>query len=320
MAGEWWTKGYPGGPMVAVRGFPRPLYPPSAASQGKKPSADGPDVVAYKRTVSRAGRWPWQSFDDSFGNAFSKGEPGGNVGDSGVAGVQRQGNIQPTGYVGSATFNLLRSIRIPTGLPNAGQPAMDATAVQLINQAFDHYGGDPDPEPPKPPAGSGRNGLAAHFNPRNGYTEQPADSNCDSRSDGIRTAQDKTAGGGTWLRYQPWCGCWCYYALDAVGVTGMDSGMASVATIEDNARAGRKPFKGWTTDRSKVRMGDLVVIGGRGVHVETVRGFSGSSTLTWGGNTSPGSSGSQSNGGGAFERTRSPSEVYGYALVRYPGE
>jgi len=270
--------------------------------------------------VSRAGRWPWQSFDDSFGNAFSKGEPGGNVGDSGVAGVQRQGNIQPTGYVGSATFNLLRSIRIPTGLPNAGQPAMDATAVQLINQAFDHYGGDPDPEPPKPPAGSGRNGLAAHFNPRNGYTEQPADSNCDSRSDGIRTAQDKTAGGGTWLRYQPWCGCWCYYALDAVGVTGMDSGMASVATIEDNARAGRKPFKGWTTDRSKVRMGDLVVIGGRGVHVETVRGFSGSSTLTWGGNTSPGSSGSQSNGGGAFERTRSPSEVYGYALVRYPGE
>jgi hypothetical protein len=77
---------------------------------------------------------------------------------------------------------------------------------------------------------------------------------------------------------------------------------------------------GWTTDRSLVKVGDLVIIGGYGVHVETVRGFSGSNTLTWGGNTSPGSSGSQSNGGGAYQRTRYPSEVRGYARVRYPGE
>jgi hypothetical protein len=321
MSGDWWQQGYPGGPMVAVHGFPRPLYPPDANRYGKKPSADGPDVVAYKRTVSRAGRWPWQAFDDSFNNAFSHGKPqpeGMGVSDSGVAGTQRQGNIEDTGYIGQATFNLLRSIRIPDGLPHAGEPAMDVTAVKLINQAWEIYGGHPDPAPPS--AGSGRDGLAAHFAKREGYTEQPADSNCDNRSDGIRTAQDKTAGGGTWLRYQPWCGCWCYYALDAVGVTGMDSGMASVATIEDNARAKRAPFTGWTTDRSHVRLGDLVVIGGRGVHVETVRGFSGSTTLTWGGNTSAGSSGSQSNGGGAYQRSRTPSEVYGYALVRYPGE
>ena len=58
---------------------------------------------------------------------------------------------------------------------------------------------------------------------------------------------------------------------------------------------------------------------GYGVHVEMVRGFDGSNTLTWGGNTSPGSSGSQSNGGGAYKRTRSPGEVRGYALVDYPG-
>ena len=69
-----------------------------------------------------------------------------------------------------------------------------------------------------------------------------------------------------------------------------------------------------------MKKGDLVVIGGYGVHVETVRGFYGSTTLTYGGNTSPGASGSQSNGGGAYERTRYPSEVRGYALVRYPGE
>jgi hypothetical protein len=28
---EWWEQPYPGGPMVAVKGFPRPLYPPDSA-------------------------------------------------------------------------------------------------------------------------------------------------------------------------------------------------------------------------------------------------------------------------------------------------
>ena len=42
---EWWQKGYPGGPMVAVKGFPRPLYPPDA--QSHKPSVDGPDVEPH---------------------------------------------------------------------------------------------------------------------------------------------------------------------------------------------------------------------------------------------------------------------------------
>lgn len=313
---EWYQQAYKGGPMVKVDGFPRALYPPDSAT----PSPDGPDVEAYKRTVSRAGRWPWQNFDGAFSNAFSHGQSGGNVGSSGVAGVQRQQKIQPTGNIGEATFNTLRSIRVPTG-PHTGEMAMDAYAVSLINKAWKMYGGAPEPPPaPPPPKQSGRNSLAAHFNSRNGYTEQPANSNCDNRSDGIRTAQDKTAGGSTWLRYQPWCGCWCFYALQVVGVQKLGSWMASVASIESYAKSKSYCFTGWTGDRSKVRMGDLVVIGGSGVHVGTVRGFSGSNTLTWEGNTSSGNSGSQSNGGGAFERTRSPGEVYGYALVRYPGE
>lgn len=167
--------------------------------------------------------------------------------------------------------------------------------------------------------GSARSTAISHLSKRVGYTEDPADSNCDQRSDGIRTAQDHCAGGGTWLRYQPWCGCWCFYALEAAGVQGIDSHLASVAQIEDYAKAGQKCYRGWTTDRSKVMEGDLVVIGGYGVHVETVRGFNGSNTLTYGGNTSSGSSGSQSNGGGAYARERKPSEVRGYALVDYPG-
>src|SRR3954454_11812465 len=66
-----------------------------------------------------------------------------------------------------------------------------------------------------------------------GITEQPADSNCDTRSDGIRARQDKCAN-GTWRRYQPWCGLWVSRGLLAGGlVREGDSWMASVASIED---------------------------------------------------------------------------------------
>lgn len=152
--GAWWQRAYPGGPMIDTPPLPRPLYPPDATKQGKTPSSDGPDVVAYKRVVSRAGRWPWGTFDDAYSNGFAHGKPGGNVGDSGVAGVQRQGKIEPdSGFVGTATYNLFRSIRIPEGLPHAGEPAMDATAVNLLEQAWDRFGG-------KEPSGGGDDGSA----------------------------------------------------------------------------------------------------------------------------------------------------------------
>jgi hypothetical protein len=301
---NWWEKAYPGGPMVGV-GLKRSLYPPDASQTA---SADGDDIVALKRAISRGGRWPWGTFDRAFSNGFSHGKAGGNVKDSGLAGFQRQMKIQATGFLGEATWNAVRSARIPEGLPHAGEPLLDQTALDL----YEGY---------KVPSGKSPRQIALdHLKARNGYTEQPANSNCDERHDGIRTAQDKTAGSGTWLRYEPWCGCWCFYGLDAAGVAKLDSSLCSVAQIEDNAKAKRICFKGWTTDKSKVKNGDLVIIGGYGVHVEMVRGFDGSNTLTYGGNTSPGSSGSQSNGGGAYARSRNPGEVRGYALVRYPGE
>jgi len=146
---EWWEKGYPGGPMVKVDGFPRPLYPPDASKHGKKPSQPGDDVLAYKRTVSRAGRWPWQTFDNDYNNNFAHGKTG-NVPDTGVAGVQRQLDIDDTGWIGTSTFNGLRSIRIPAGLPHAGEPAMDATAVSLINKAFAKFKGSEPPPAQEP--------------------------------------------------------------------------------------------------------------------------------------------------------------------------
>jgi len=137
---SWWENPYPGGPMVTVAGFPRPLYPPDALAAGKTPSEDGPDVQAYKRTVSRAGRWPWGPFDDAYSDGFAHGRSG-NVGETGVAGVQRQAGIEPTGWVGEHTFNLLRSIRIPAGLPHAGEPAMDHTAALLVDEAYELFAG-----------------------------------------------------------------------------------------------------------------------------------------------------------------------------------
>jgi len=275
--------------------FKRVLY---NADSDKYPMS-GDDALAVKRALSRAGFIPWQDFNNVYGEQAIKGCKAfqQSVGITGNDGGPPQGNY------GESTHKKLLKAKA------AGKHewAFDAHSIQLY-KGYQSAGG-----------GSGRDAALAHLEKRVGYTEQPDGSNCDSRPDGIRTAQDHTAS-GTWLRGEPWCGCWCFYALEDGAVANLGSWMASVASIEDYARAGQKCFRGWTTDRSKVKKGDLVVIGGYGVHVETVRGFSGSSTLTYGGNTSPGTSGSQSNGGGAYARTRSPSEVRGYALVRYPGE
>jgi len=98
---------------------------------------------------------------------------------------------------------------------------------------------------------------------------------------------------------------------------GSASWMASVASIEDYAKQGKGPFKAWTTDGSKAKKGDLVVLFGRGQHVGTVRSIDSNYAYTWEGNTSSGSSGSQSNGGGSYKRSRSRhGETYGYALVK----
>jgi peptidoglycan hydrolase-like protein with peptidoglycan-binding domain len=279
--------------------FKRDLWGPSYDPHNRYPMS-GDDALAVKRALSRAGFIPWQDFTKTYGE---QAENGCKAFQKSV-GITASDDGPPKGHYGESTHKKLLKAKAEM----KHEWAFDAHSIQL-------YKGYQEAA-----AGGGREAAIQHMQKRTGYTEQPANSNCDNRSDGIRTAQDHTAGGGTWLRYQPWCGCWCYYALEAGGVQKIDSHLASVASIEDAARSGSKCYRGWTTDRSKVKKGDLVIIGGYGVHVEMVRGFSGANTLTHGGNTSPGTSGSQSNGGGAYQRTRYPSEVRGYALVRYPGE
>lgn len=173
-------------------------------------------------------------------------------------------------------------------------------------------------------------GRAMRWLTRHRYlTEQPAGSNTDRRTDGIRAAQIRCAGGDKWLIGQPWCGVWHYNALRAGGVKGISSRQASVAFIEEDAKARRAPYgRGWITpsDRTwtkRVLRGDAVVLFGYGVHVETVR------STAWayrklglirceGGNTSSGNAGSQDNGGGSFPRFRRISDVRGFALVKFP--
>lgn len=168
------------------------------------------------------------------------------------------------------------------------------------------------------PSASARQRTVQHAQAFAGkVSEQPAGSN---RGGIITTWEERLAGGGTWLVGQPWCGTFAANMLLFGGVHGVTARLASVALIEDDARAGHGCFRGWTSDASKVLPGDLVVLFGRGVHVELVvrvdraRGL----VFTVGGNTSSGTSGSQANGGGVYARARALSAVHGFALVDFP--
>jgi hypothetical protein len=236
---NWWEHPYAGGPMVKVAGFPRPLYPPDASEHGKQPSVDGPDVIAYKRTVSRAGRWPWQSFDDTYSNGFAHGTSG-NVGQTGVAGVQRQQDLDDTGWLGEKTFNTLRSIRVPTG-PHKGEMAMDSYSANLIDEAWELFGGN---EPPPPPSQALRQKALANAITQLGTKESPPNSNQVKYTD--------------WYgMVGPWCAMFATWSYETVGDSpsfARGSYYAYVPYIVGDARAGRR---GLSTTDSPVP-GDLV--------------------------------------------------------------
>ena len=295
MSSNWWDVAYKGGPMVAVKGFPRPLYPPDANRYGKKPSSDGPDVLAYKRTICRAGRWgEWdpKSWDDTYSNAFSHGK-GGNVKDTGVAGVQRQQDIDDSGWLGKATFNTLRSIRVPSG-PNAGDMAMDSYAADLINQAWDMFQGhEPDTS-----SGTLRQSALKLAQTQIGIKESPADSN-----------QVKYT---SWYgMVGPWCAMfvtWCY-ETNQVGQSPSfvkGSQYAYVPYIVSDARAGRNGLKAVGAD--DVIAGDLVCYdwdwNGEYDHIGIFEKWSGNSFDAIEGNTS---TSNNSNGGQVMRRNRLPS-------------
>jgi len=205
---EWYQQPYNGKPMIPLPGFPRPLYPPDAASKGKTPSVNGPDVEAYKRVVWRLGRWPGPAsgFDRAYSNNFSHGKSG-NVSETGIAGMQRQAKIDATGWIGSSTFNFMRSVLIPEGFKGpgvAGDYAMDSYAQSLLVQAWDMFkGSEPKPEPP--PSQTLRSKALSKAITQLGVKENPPNSNhtmyCDWYGDGNG----------------PWCAMFATWSYEMVG-------------------------------------------------------------------------------------------------------
>lgn len=273
--------------MVKVPGFPRPLYPPDASKRGKKPSAPGPDVEAYKRTVSRAGRWPWQTFDEAYSDAFALGN-GPNVINTGVAGVQRQMGIDPSGWLGQTTFNTLRSIRVPEGGPHAGEMAMDATAASLIAEAFALYGGhEPDEQ-----GDTLRLQALKRAQSQIGYAE---------------SGQNMTKY-GEWYgaNGSPWCAMfitWCYLQEGPSPSFARGVRYAYVPYLVSDARQKRYGLK--TVGPDDLIPGDLVAYdwtwNGEYDHVGIFQGWDGGSLVVIEGNTSPAN---QSNGGQVMRRVR----------------
>jgi len=300
----WHDEPYRGAPMVDLPGFPRSLYPPDAPA-AYPASIDGPDVLAYKRTVSRLGRWPWGNFDDAFSNGFSHGKAGGMVKDSGVAGVQRQARMEPdSGWIGRDTFNLLRSVLVPEGLPNAGQYAMDATAQSLLVDAWDLFQGQEIP-----PASSSAAARLAEAKRHIGLKESPAGSNKQKFGDWYG------------MNGQPWCAIFCTYCDQKGGrpsatfVRG--ARFAYVPYMTADAAAGRNGLS--FTDDPKP--GDLVAydweLNNDPDHVGIFERWENRATATFvaiEGNTSVENN---SNGGQVMRRTRTGSPAM-FLRVREP--
>lgn len=112
-----------------------------------------------------------------------------------------------------------------------------------------------------------------------------------------------------------WCACFTTCMAWDAGVKGGSS--AGVVVCMTMAQRAVGMYRGWTTDPSKVMRGDFAVIGCSTCHIEMVVDND-DAYHTIGGNTSPGTEGSQYNGGTVAEKHRGHGEVIGWCLVDYP--
>jgi len=168
---EWNDNSPKGAPMVKVKGFPGPLYPPSNA---KGPSAKSDFVLALKRTAARIGAWPWQpdSWDQAYSERFAMGDGYESETHGGIKALQQwSGTIDPTGNLGEKTFNFLRSVKVPQGRTHAGEMAMDSVAINQINAAYEQA------HVPPPPSKTVRQRALERAIAEIGNKENPPESN-----------------------------------------------------------------------------------------------------------------------------------------------
>jgi hypothetical protein len=142
--------------------------------------------------------------------------------------------------------------------------------------------------------GHGPKAAIAYARKHVGVTESPAGSNRGRLIDRWQRMCEVFAA--------PWCGCFVNACLVAAGFPSQPW-LRFCPWIEGKAKTGEG---GWSWHpMSQARPGDLVLFGSRvAQHVELYAGAG----VTYGGNTSSGSSGSQDNGGGVFARRRSFSD------------
>lgn len=299
---EWWQRPFPGGPAVALPGFPRPLHFPGNSS-GYAASIDGIDCKAWKRGIARLGRWPWDpnGWDFAYSKNFGLGKAGGNVGDSGVAGCQRQQpELTETGFIGENFYSFMRCARIPEGLPNAGQPALDATAQNMLAEAWQTFKGvDPAPKPTTTLREKALSAAKAQL----GYKESPSGSN--------------NTKFGSWygVNYQPWCAIFCTWCYETQGdspsfVKG--SRYAYVPYVVSDAQNGRY---GLSLTSSPIP-GDLVCYDWDGDVYDHIGLFEDGGTSSWKaieGNTS---TSNNSNGGQVMRRDRNRNQMHRVSFVR----
>jgi hypothetical protein len=140
-----------------------------------------------------------------------------------------------------------------------------------------------------------------------GTSERPAGSN---RGSPQPSGWQKRVYGGDGV---PWCACFAVCTAWDAKVKG--TGTASVQLNVNLARQGRGIYRGWTTDPARVRPGDHCAIGGTSSHTGVVVGPTAYDTIE--GNTSPGTEGSQYNGGTTARRNRKGA-IVGWMLIRNP--
>lgn len=134
---DWWDSPYRKGTAVGPATLPRVVRPPSPNEKYR-----GDDILAYKRACSRAGRWePWNpnEWDNVYWKVFALGKGTGQVGDSGIRGIERQEGLAQNGVIDDVLYQRMRRIRVPDG-PHKGEPIFDGEAVRLLQLAAKEFG------------------------------------------------------------------------------------------------------------------------------------------------------------------------------------
>ncbi len=116
-----------------------------------------------------------------------------------------------------------------------------------------------------------------------------------------------------------WCGIFWGFHIERFGGVDVMSDVASVWANYQHGLKSQDPYVSFTSSVKGALPGDGVIIGGPTIHIEGMRKpLADGSALTVGGNTSPGRTGSQVNGGCVAGRHRTDAEIFGVLHMNFP--